>query len=291
MSNGSGLKAERKQLVIQLASGFAELSYVTYEPPKARRTVLCIHDFLGNSADFSRLAVMLAGHGYRVICPDLPGRGQSAYLGAADYNPHTYLVSLLTLAQSLGTKRINVIGKGWGGLLALGLAHMPEVTISRLVIADLGFPWKLQLDDAITQAAAGPGFSSLEQARRLLADSTEFKGLAPRRALALIDGRLRQTDAGYGLDFDPTLLSTEATNRFAKVGTSQLFDGLGARLLYLSAGSIAQRDRLRLRAIMSAAPNRSLAENLSRAARVHFSSSHELLLTLGFLMSRFLPPN
>lgn len=289
MSDAGVPRPERKRLAVQLASGFAELSYVMYEPPKVGRTVFCIHDFLGNSADFSRLAAMLAAHGFRVICPDLPGRGESAYLGAEDYNPHTYMVSLLTLAQSLGNNRLMVVGKGWGALLALGLARLPELTVSRLVLADLGLPWKLSIDDAVAGAAKGPGFTSLEEARRLLAGSTEFRGLAPRRALPLIDGRLRQTDVGYGLDFDPALLSAEATARFAKVRITPLLEGIRARLLYLSAAGLPQRDRLRLHAIMAAAPNRTFADNLSRTTRLHFTSSHELLLTLGFLVNRYTP--
>jgi pimeloyl-ACP methyl ester carboxylesterase len=289
MSDEGALRPERKRLAVQLASGFAELSYVVYEPPKFGRTVLCIPDFLGNSADFSRLATMLAAHGFRVICPDLPGRGESAYLGAADYNPHTYMVSLLTLAQSLGNGRLMAIGKGWGALLALGLARLPELTVSRLVVADLGLPWKLAIDEAIAKAVEGPGFASLEEARRLLAGSAEFAGLPPGRALPLIDGRLRQTEIGYGLDFDPALLSAEATARFARVRITPLFEGLRARLLYLSASSLTQRDRMRLRPIIAAAPYRTLADNLSRAARLHFTSSHELLLILGFLLNRSLP--
>lgn len=291
MSSGSAPKAERKRLAIQLAAGFAELSYVVYEPARAAQTVLCIPDFLGNSADFSRLAVMLATHGFRVVCPDLPGRGESAYLAVGDYNPHSYMVSLLTLAQSLGSTRLNIVGKGWGGLLALGLAQLPELTVSKLVVADLGFPWKLTIDEAIARAADGPGFSSLADARRLLADSPEFAGLTQQRALPLIDGRLRQTGVGYGLDFDPALLTPEATARFARVRITPLFEGLRAQLLYLVAGSLSQRDRTRLRAVLSAGPNRSHAENLSRATKLHFTGSHELLLTLGFLVSRSLPTN
>ena len=36
-------------------------------------------------------------------------------------------------------------------------------------------------------------------------------------------------------------------------------------------------------------PTRSIAENVSPGGRVHFTSAHELLLTLGFLSSRSLP--
>lgn len=284
-----GIKPERKRLAVPLATGFAELSYAAYEPPKAVRTVLCIPDFLGNSGDFSRLAMTLAMHGFRVICPDLPGRGASAYLNVADYNPHTYMLSLLVLAQSLGSSRLMVIGKGWGGLLALGLARQQEVTVSRLILADLGFPWKLTVDAAIAEAAVGPGLPTLAEGRRLWADSSEFAGLPPAHALPLVDGRLRQTDTGYGLDFDPALLTPEATDRFARIRITPLFEGIRAKLLYMTAGALSQRERTHVRSIMSAGPNRSYAENLTQAERIHFVSSHELLLTLGFLLSRALP--
>ncbi|WP_055048002.1 alpha/beta fold hydrolase [Devosia sp. A16] len=291
MSRQAGLRAERKHLAVQLPSGFAELSYIVYEPPRSRRTVLCLHDFLGNATDFSRLATMLVGHGFRVICPDLPGRGESAYLDPADYNPHTYMVSLVSLVQSTGEHRIAAIGKGWGALLALGLLQTQEASITKLILADLGMPWRLTVDDAIAAAAAGPGFTSLEEARRMLAESIEFKGLPPRQALSLIDGRLRQVSAGYGLDFDPAILTSEATTRFSKVSTAGLLAGLKARTLYLSAGPITPRDRAKLREIASQAPQRTFhfAGDLSRAARIHFSSAHEQLLTFGFLMHRFLP--
>lgn len=291
MSPQPGSKAERKRLAVQLPGGFAELSYLVYEPPRSRRTILCLHDFLGNATDFSRFATMLAGHGFRVICPDMPGRGESAYLGPADYNPHTYMLSLLTLLQSTGDHRIAAIGKGWGALLALGLVQTEEASITKLVLADLGMPWRLTVDDSIAAAAGGPGFASLEEARRLLAESMEFKGLSARQALSLIDGRLRQVGTGYGLDFDPAVLTSDATRRFAQVGTPGLLAGLKVKTLYLSAGPIVMRDRAKLREIASKTPARTFhfAGGLSRAARIHFASAHEQLLTFGFLMHRFLP--
>jgi pimeloyl-ACP methyl ester carboxylesterase len=290
MSRQPRLKIERKRLAVQLPSGFAEFSYVVHEPPTSRRTVLCLHDFLGNATDFSRLATMLAGHGFRVISPDMPGRGESAYLDPADYNPHTYMRSLVSLVQSSGDRRIAVIGKGWGALLALGLLQTGEASVTKLVLADLGMPWRLTVDDEIAAAAAGPGFATLGEARRLLAESTEFNGLPPRQALSLIDGRLRQVSGGYGLDFDPAVLSAAATKRFSRVSTPGLLAGLKARTLYLSAGPIVMRDRAKLREIASKTPDRSFsfAGDLSRSGRIQFSSAHEQLLTFGFLMHRFL---
>jgi pimeloyl-ACP methyl ester carboxylesterase len=290
MSEASGLRRERKSIVLQLASGYSELSYTVTEPSKARRTVLCLHDFTGNAKDFTALAPVLAANGLRVVCPDLPGRGESAYLSAADYNPHTYLMALLAFVRSLALTRVFVVAKGWGALLALALARMPDVTVTRLVIADLGFPWELQVDDAVRDAAGAPAFDSIEAAAGMLAGTTEFAGLSLRRLLPLIDGRLRRSDKGLVLNFDPALLMAQATEKYARIGTQRLYDDVKARLLHLSAGKLTQRDRMRLDEIVAAAPNRASAERVSPAARVHFCTPHELLLTVGFLTSRVMPP-
>ena len=283
-------KPERRQLAFQTTSGFAQLSYLVYEPPSFRRTVVCLHDYLGNSADFTRLARMLAAHGFRVVCPDLPGRGQSAYLGATDYNPHTYLMALMGLVQSFGNIRISLIAKGWGGLLGLGLAQAPGIAVSRLVLSDLGFPWTLKVDDAVRQAAQGPAFATLDEARRLVAESNEFKDLPSRHAVTLVAGRLRQAEAGYRLDFDPAILTSEAVGKFGTVRTSPLFDGLKAKLLYLSAGALRPKQRAKLQATNSEAGSLMLVDNVSRAEQVHFVTTHELLVTLGFMLSRYVPP-
>ena len=289
MSPRKNVTTERKRLAVQLESGFVELSYVVHMPASGRRIVVCLPDFLGNSADFTRLAAMLAGHGMIVVCPDMPGRGESAYLQPAEYNPHTYLVALVSLIATLGSRRINLVGKGWGALLALGLAGMPELSVSRLILADLGFPWKLQVDEAVSAAVRGPAFATLDAARQLLAASSEFEGMTPRRMLPLLDGRLRQSGDGYGLDFDPVLLSEEAIGRFSRMPTGALFAGVKARTLYLTGGALAERERERMREAGFPGPTRSIAENVAPGKRAHFTSAHELLLTLGFLSSRALP--
>jgi pimeloyl-ACP methyl ester carboxylesterase len=289
MTDDKSVTSERKRLAVQLESGFAELSYVVHAPPGARRTVICIHDFFGNSADFTRLAAMLAGHGIRLICPDMFGRGESAYLQPAQYNPHSYLLGLLALLGTLGTQRVSIIGKGWGALLALGVAGLPEANVVRLVLADLQFPWRLTVDDTIAGAVRGAALPTLEAARQLVVAGSEFAGVQPSRMLSLIDGRLRQVDGGYRLDFDPALLSEEALARFSQIATDPLFSDIKARILYMTASALGDRERHHLRGVGIPSPTRSFAESVGLSERIHFTGAHELLLTLGFLTSRFLP--
>src|SRR5690606_27350566 len=138
----------------------------------------------------------------------------------------------------------------------------PGMAVSRLVLSDLGFPWTAKVDDAVRQAAEGPALASLEDARRLLAESNEFKGVPHRHAATLIAGRLRQAEAGYRLDFDPVILNPEAIGKFGTVRTSPLFDGLKAKLLYLSSGKLRPRDRARLQSAGAEGGSQMVVDNL-----------------------------
>ncbi len=288
MSETERPRYERRTLALQLAGGFAELVWRHYEPQKARRTVLCIHDFLGNSKDFGELASMLVGHGYRVVCPDLPGRGESAYLtDPAAYNPHTYVVAVLTLMQTLAQRRISVIGKGWGAMLAIALGHLPEVTVSRIVAADLPPTWQPRVASELIAAAQDGGFPTLEAARATFQGTEEFAGPYAAFNLPIIDGRLQRTATGLAPAFDPALLATEVLKR--RVSTRRIYEGLKSRLLYLSANAIGENHRERLRELVLGGPNRAYADSLAPGGRIHFNTGHQLLLTYGFLESGYTP--
>jgi pimeloyl-ACP methyl ester carboxylesterase len=63
--------------------GFHRLAYVEWPGPLREAPVLlCIHGLTRNSRDFDVLAQALSQH-YRVICPDMPGRGKSDWLNEA----------------------------------------------------------------------------------------------------------------------------------------------------------------------------------------------------------------
>src|ERR1035437_6719332 len=72
--------------------------------------ILCLHGLTRNSKDFEDLALHLSAR-YRVICPDLRGRGQSARDPVwRNYHPRTYLADVADLVAELGVHRFAVIG-------------------------------------------------------------------------------------------------------------------------------------------------------------------------------------
>jgi pimeloyl-ACP methyl ester carboxylesterase len=60
--------------------GFHRVAYTEWGDPGAGCVVICLHGLTRQGRDFDPLAAALAADGYRVLCPDLVGRGRSGWL-------------------------------------------------------------------------------------------------------------------------------------------------------------------------------------------------------------------
>jgi pimeloyl-ACP methyl ester carboxylesterase len=100
--------------------------------------VLCLHGLMRNSRDFGALALHLSAR-YRVIVPDVRGRGLSARdPNFNNYQIPVYLRDTLTLLAGLGAARVSIIGTSMGGLMAMLLAGTQPKLVSRIVLNDVG---------------------------------------------------------------------------------------------------------------------------------------------------------
>lgn len=104
-----------------------------------RPVVLCLHGLTRNARDFDVLAPRLASEGWRVLCPDLRGRGDSEYAkDSASYVPPQYVDDTLALLEAEGIERFIAIGTSLGGLMTMGLALSDSGRIAAAVINDVG---------------------------------------------------------------------------------------------------------------------------------------------------------
>jgi pimeloyl-ACP methyl ester carboxylesterase len=138
---------------------------------------MCVHGLTRNGRDFDYLAKTMAGRGHRVVCPDLPGRGQSDRLrDSSDYVLPQYCSDMTVLTAALGAADIDWVGTSLGGLIGIVLAALPRSPIRRLVINDIGpyLPWAglLRLGSALAKTPAD--FETIEAAEEYFR-----RGLAP----------------------------------------------------------------------------------------------------------------
>jgi pimeloyl-ACP methyl ester carboxylesterase len=119
-----------------LGTKFHKMAYTEFGNPAAP-AVLCVHGLTRNGRDFDPLAEALADK-FHVICPDLPGRGKSDWLGEAGlYQPASYVAALSHLLAVLG-KPVAWVGTSLGGICGMMLAAAGNTPISRMVLNDVG---------------------------------------------------------------------------------------------------------------------------------------------------------
>lgn len=115
-----------------------KLHYRDYAGPADRPTLLCLPGLTRNARDFHHVAQRLAGQ-WRVVCPDLRGRGDSAYAkDPASYNPLQYVEDVGLLFEAAGIDRFVAIGTSLGGLMTMIMAMTMPDRIAGALLNDVG---------------------------------------------------------------------------------------------------------------------------------------------------------
>jgi pimeloyl-ACP methyl ester carboxylesterase len=136
----AGVADAPRRRSVQCASpkGLHRVSYLEWGDPRNRDVVVCVHGLTRNGRDFDDLARALASR-WRVICPDVVGRGDSDRL--ADpmlYALPQYVADMVTLVARLDVEAVSWVGTSMGGLIGMALAAQPGTPIRRLVLNDAG---------------------------------------------------------------------------------------------------------------------------------------------------------
>ena len=210
-------------------SGFHRVHYTDWGNPANERAVICVHGLSRNCRDFDFLAAELAAD-FRVVCPDIAGRGRSDWLANKDdYAYPQYMADLNALiarvtepappagmsgllSRLLGKqhrdRKIYWVGTSMGGLLGMLLAAMPGSPIARLVVNDVGplIP-RASLQRIAEYLGQDPRFKTyaeLESYVRLI--SAPFGPLTDTQWRHLTETGARQHDNGtWGMCYDPQI--------------------------------------------------------------------------------------
>ena len=104
----------------------------------ARPPIVCLHGLTRNARDFADLAASLSPR-WRVLCPEMRGRGDSEYAReGASYNPLQYVDDVLALLDELEIARFVAVGTSLGGLMTMLLAAQQPERIAGAVLNDIG---------------------------------------------------------------------------------------------------------------------------------------------------------
>ena len=119
-------------------SGLHQMAYTEWGDPSNPKVLLCVHGLSRCGRDFDSLARSLCAQ-YRVVCPDVAGRGLSSWLkNPMEYQLQTYVADMVTLLARLDAGGVHWVGTSMGGLIGMTLASLPQTPIQKLVLNDVG---------------------------------------------------------------------------------------------------------------------------------------------------------
>ena len=188
------------------SQGTHRVAYTEWGESDNPRVLICVHGLTRNGRDFDALAAALAAD-YRVVCPDVVGRGGSDWLAdKTEYGYPQYLADMLALVTHLGAESVHWVGTSMGGLIGMLLAAQPGSPITRMVMNDIGplIP-KAALERIASYVGDDPHFSSMQELDAYLSQiyapfgpfsEDQWQGLVRSSARVLGNGEI-------GLAYDP----------------------------------------------------------------------------------------
>jgi len=135
-------EARIKHVQCSSPAGLHRIAYKEWGDPANPRVLVCVHGVTRVADDFDALARDLSD-AYRVVCPDVAGRGRSERLRDPQlYAVPQYVADMVTLVARVTAgseeSRVDWFGTSMGGLVGMVLASLPDTPIARLVLNDIG---------------------------------------------------------------------------------------------------------------------------------------------------------
>ena len=207
-ATGESLQPRERSVQCASPGGLHRMAYTEWGDPNNQNVLLCVHGLTRSGRDFDVLAQAFS-RDYRVVCPDVVGRGRSGRLADPQYyTVPQYAADMVTLIARLNVERVDWFGTSMGGLIGMTLAGLPDTPIQRMLVNDVGPRLGADAIQRIGDYLGRPvRFDSEQQAIDYLWQiSASFGPHTPEQWQALSRPLLRQQDdGGWTLRYDPRI--------------------------------------------------------------------------------------
>ena len=188
--------------------GLHRMAYLEWGDPRNRDVLICVHGLTRSARDFDNLARALCGH-YRVVCPDVAGRGDSDRLA----DPMLYVVpqytsDMVTLIARLDVESVDWVGTSLGAVIGMALAAQTGSPVRKLVLNDAGpVIARASLERIATYVGLTPAFPTLDKAEEYMrAISAPFGAHSDAEWRFLTETWVRKAEDGsYRPHYDPRI--------------------------------------------------------------------------------------
>lgn len=188
--------------------GFHRVAYTEWGEAGNPRVLICVHGLTRNGRDFDALAAAMQDR-YRVICPDIAGRGESEWLShSSDYSYPQYLADMNALIARANPGELHWVGTSMGGLIGMMLAGQANTPIRKLVMNDVGpFIPKASLERLAQYVGRAPTMERLDDVEQYLrVVMAPFGKLTDAQWRHMAKHSAKQSSSGnFVLHYDPAI--------------------------------------------------------------------------------------
>ncbi|MGH1431753.1 MAG: alpha/beta fold hydrolase [Neptuniibacter sp.] len=190
------------------------MAYKEWGSSDNERVLVCVHGLARNSRDFDDLALALS-RDYRVICPDIVGRGESDWLPAGqEYGIPQYMNDIVTLLARLNVDKVDWVGTSMGGIIGMCLAALPNSPIKSLVLNDVGGFIPATALQRISEYLGDKRFMNLREVESYMRSTyLAYRNITDEQWKRLTKFGSRQLDDGrFALHYDPAIAEATKAN-------------------------------------------------------------------------------
>ncbi|AUT67816.1 MULTISPECIES: alpha/beta fold hydrolase [Paraburkholderia] len=223
-----------RQRYVQCASpvGLHHIAYTEWGAPDNPRVLVCVHGLTRSGRDFDRVAAALSSV-YRVVCPDVVGRGLSSWLAnPAYYMIPQYVGDMVTLVARLGVESVDWFGTSMGGLIGMAFAGLKDSPIRKMIVNDVGPHVEPVALERIGSYLGQPvSFATQQEVidhAALLAQS--FGPLTPEEWREINSPLVHERDGAWRFRYDPRIAEpfTKTTPELTALGEAALWQSFAA---------------------------------------------------------------
>lgn len=279
-----------RQKLIQCLSpaGFHKMAYVEWGDPTNPRVLVCVHGLTRCGRDFDFLAQALAAD-YRVVCPDVVGRGMSDWLrDPQHYAIPQYAQDMVALLGRLDVENVDWLGTSMGGMIGMALAAQPQSPIRRLILNDVGPVIAAGALKRIGEyLATPPDFASPEEAEAYIrVIAAPFGQLTDAQWRHLTAHVIKSGPTGrYQLRYDPGIaaLFAAAAGEGKDIEFWPIYDAIRSPTLVIRGERSDLLSRETVAAMMARGPKASSVEIPDVGHAPMFMDDAQVAVVRGFL--------
>ncbi len=270
-------------------SGLHRMAYTEWGSRDNPRVLICVHGLTRNGRDFDMLAQALAAD-YRVVCPDVVGRGRSGRLrDPSAYGIPQYVADMVTLIARLDVDSVHWVGTSMGGMIGMALAAQESTPVLRLVLNDVGPLVTVEaLERIATYVGTDPTWASLDEAMAYIrVISAPFGQLDEVQWRHLSEYSVgRRPDGRWGFVYDPLIAAPfKAAYNGQPIDLWPLYEGVRCPTLVIRGAESDLLTRDTWRQMGERGPRAKLAEIPGVGHAPMFLSADQIAVVRDFLLA------